>query len=71
MDEYPTNRYGESIPWEIPIQLCLKDFLRAGDRVLDIGANIGGLSIAMSRMVGPNGQVHAKHGRPLSGSGRI
>jgi len=51
--------YGDSIPWEKPVQLCLRDFLKPGDCALDIGANVGGLSIAMSRFVGPTGSVHA------------
>lgn len=62
--QYPVHRYGKQIPWEIPVQLPLGDFLRPGDCALDVGANIGGLSIAMSRMVGPSGQVHAFEANP-------
>lgn len=56
---HPPQTYGANIPWEKPIQLCLSDFLRPGQCALDVGANVGGLSIAMSRLVGPTGQVHA------------
>lgn len=63
---YPVNVYGDRIPWEVPIQLCLKDVLRSGDCALDMGANIGGLSIAMSRLVGPTGAVHAFEANPYT-----
>ncbi|HEX7446498.1 MAG TPA: hypothetical protein VF306_03070, partial [Pirellulales bacterium] len=51
------NIYGGQVPWEIPVQLCLGDLLRHGDCALDVGANIGGVAIAMSRMVGLSGTV--------------
>ena len=51
--------YGKRIPPETPVQLCLGDFLREGNCAFDVGANIGALSVAMSRMVGNSGQVHA------------
>lgn len=63
---YPVNVYGDRVPWEVPIQLCLKDILQPGDCALDVGANIGGLSIAMSRMVGPTGAVHAFEANPYT-----
>lgn len=63
---YPPNVYGNDIPWEVPIQLCLSDVLGEGDCALDVGANIGGLSIAMSRFVGPRGAVHAFEANPLT-----
>lgn len=63
---YPPNVYGNYIPWEIPIQLCLGDLLVEGDCALDVGANIGGLSIAMSRLVGPHGAVHAFEANPFT-----
>ncbi|HJT30635.1 MAG TPA: FkbM family methyltransferase [Pirellulales bacterium] len=62
--EYPPTVYGERIPWEIPVQLCLRDVLREGDCALDVGANIGGVGIAMSRMVGASGSVHAFEANP-------
>jgi FkbM family methyltransferase len=57
--------YGPEIPWEIPVQLCLRDFIEPGDVVFDVGANIGGVAIALSRFVGPNGRVHAFEANPL------
>ncbi len=42
----------------------MRDFLKSGDCAFDVGANIGALSIAMSRMVGPEGQVHSFEGNP-------
>lgn len=61
---YPPTVYGESVPWEIPVQLCLRDVLREGDCALDVGANIGGVAIAISRMVGASGSVHAFEANP-------
>lgn len=57
--------YGELIWWEQPIQLCLGDFVRDGDTVFDIGANVGGLSVALSRMVGSKGRVVAFEANPF------
>lgn len=65
-DSYPVNVYGPRIPWEMPVQLGLSDILRPGDCALDVGANIGGLSIAMSRLVGPSGKVHAFEANPYT-----
>ena len=56
--------YGKRIPVEVPVQLCLQDFLGKGDCGFDVGANIGALSVAMSRMVGKHGQVHAFEPNP-------
>lgn len=38
--------------------------LRPGDQALDIGANIGLVSLLMSRLVGPGGSVHAFEPNP-------
>ncbi|MEA5510380.1 FkbM family methyltransferase [Crocosphaera sp. UHCC 0190] len=43
--------------WEPPVQLALRDLCRPGDVVFDVGANFGGLTTIMSRMVGPKGVV--------------
>lgn len=51
--------YGETIVWEQPIQYVAADYLRPGDVVFDVGANVGGLSVAFSRMVGLKGSVVA------------
>lgn len=51
--------YGPIIFWERNLQIILKQFLAEGDTVLDLGANICGLSIALARIVGKSGFVHA------------
>ena len=66
LEMHPPEMYSRCIPWEVPTQLCLGDFLQRGDCALDVGANVGGLSIAMSRIVGPEGQVHAFEANPRS-----
>jgi FkbM family methyltransferase len=43
--------------WEPPVQLALRDLCRPGHVVFDVGANFGGLTTVMSRMVGPRGVV--------------
>lgn len=48
--------YGESTPDEVAI--CLS-FLRAGDTVLDIGANVGTFTVPMALTVGRTGGVIA------------
>ncbi len=40
--------------------------MNPGDCALDVGANIGGLAIAMSRVVGPAGRVHAFEANPFT-----
>jgi FkbM family methyltransferase len=37
----------------------LNQFVRSGDTVLDIGANVGFYTVRLSRLVGPQGMVHA------------
>lgn len=64
LGQYAKNVYGPHILWEFPVQLCCRDFVRPGDAVLDVGANIGGLSVALSRLVGPTGSVHAFEANP-------
>ncbi|GGB48546.1 hypothetical protein GCM10011316_20860 [Roseibium aquae] len=53
------EKYSELILWERTVQIALKDFCMDGCTVLDIGANLGGVSIALSRMVGKTGMVYA------------
>ncbi len=64
--EYPPTIYGKEILIEVPIQLCIKDFLREGGCAFDAGANIGALSIAMSRIVGPKGKVFSFEPNPFT-----
>jgi FkbM family methyltransferase len=49
----------DKIALEIPVTLALVDLLRPGDVAVDIGANVGDLTIIMSRLVGPRGCVLA------------
>ncbi|GBF82288.1 FkbM family methyltransferase [Aphanothece sacrum] len=55
--------YQENL-WEPPVQLALRDLCRPGDVVFDVGANFGGLTTLMSRMVGPKGVVCAFEASP-------
>ena len=48
--------YGEYSELEVAI---LRAFLRPGDTALDIGANIGDLTLPMARIVGETGRVYA------------
>jgi len=43
--------------WEPPVLIALKDLCRPGTVVFDVGGNFGGLTSAMSRLVGPKGLV--------------
>lgn len=64
MQNISIEKFGKRIPWEIPVQLCIKDFLKEGDCAFDVGANIGALSISMSRIVGEKGSVHSFEPNP-------
>lgn len=55
----PVFPYGEIILWERTVQHALEASCAEGSVVLDVGANIAGVAIALSRMVGATGQVHA------------
>ena len=48
--------YGQYSESEVNV---LRTFLRPGDTALDIGANIGDLTVPMSRFVGDRGRVYA------------
>ncbi|MDJ0582397.1 FkbM family methyltransferase [Crocosphaera sp.] len=54
---YGLSPWYEGNFWEPPVQLVLRDLCRPGDVVFDVGANFGGLTTVMSRMVGPKGVV--------------
>jgi FkbM family methyltransferase len=43
--------------WEPTVMLALRDLCKPGTVVFDVGRNMGGLTSAMSRLVGPNGTV--------------
>lgn len=55
------DAYGE---WCEPEILLLRKYVREGDVVLDIGANIGTHTIAFAGMVGSAGRVHAFEPQP-------
>ena len=44
---------------ELHLQQTIQKYIKAGDTVFDIGANIGYVSIAMSRVVGDIGKVYS------------
>jgi hypothetical protein len=48
--------YGEYSESEVAM---MRRFVRPGDRVVDVGANIGDLTLPLAQMVGPAGTVHA------------
>lgn len=43
--------------WEPTVMLALRDLCKPGTVVFDVGGNMGGLTSAMSRLVGPKGTV--------------
>lgn len=43
--------------WEPPVVLALKDLVKAGDVVFDVGGNMGGITSVLSRLAGPRGVV--------------
>lgn len=55
--------FGDSNLWELPIQICARDFLSRDSVVLDIGGNIGGLATAFSKIV-PQGRVYTFEPNP-------
>lgn len=50
--------------YELPLQEYFASVVRAGDVVLDVGANVGWHSIAFGRLVGPSGAVVAFEPNP-------
>jgi FkbM family methyltransferase len=50
--------------WEPSVQLALRDLIKPGSIVFDVGANLAGLSILMSRLTGPKGIVCAFEASP-------
>lgn len=45
--------------YEAPVEAVLRRHLRPGDTFVDVGANVGYLSVVAAALVGPSGQVHA------------
>jgi FkbM family methyltransferase len=50
------DHYGEWCDFELQL---LRQFIKPGDTVIDVGANIGTHTVAFANMVGPTGTVHA------------
>jgi hypothetical protein len=48
-----------TVPWEVDEQNVMRQLIRTGDRVFDIGAHIGLHTVLFSELVGPTGEVHA------------
>ena len=63
-DGFPLQPWWERSYWEPTVALAIHDYCRPGDVVFDVGANAGGLSMMMSRLVGPRGIVLAFEASP-------
>jgi FkbM family methyltransferase len=50
--------------YDLPTQLLLRELLRPGDVVADIGGNIGMITLLAARLVGPTGRVIAFEPNP-------
>ena len=50
--------------YDLPTQLLMSICLRPGDRFIDIGANIGMISLLAARLVGPSGRVDSVEPNP-------
>jgi FkbM family methyltransferase len=55
--------YGQYSESEVSM---MRNFVRAGDTVIDVGANIGDLTLPLARMVGDGGKVYAIESHPQS-----
>jgi len=51
--------------YDLPSQMVLRSLLRPGDRMLDVGANIGMISLLAAHLVGPDGAVDAFEPNPI------
>ena len=64
----PNDLIGRTIyfrgAWEAPVARRFLSMIRPGDRVLDIGANIGQYTLLASSAVGPEGRVYAVEASP-------
>lgn len=55
--------YGQYSESEVAM---MRNFVREGDTVIDVGANIGDLTLPLARMVGESGKVYAFESNPDS-----
>jgi hypothetical protein len=70
--------YSGAFKWDIPTSFelygeyseseiaCLRQLLSAGDTVLDVGANIGDLTVPIAQIVGERGNVYAFEANPAN-----
>jgi len=61
---FPLQDWWQQNYWEPTVALAIRDHCRPGNVVFDVGANAGGLSLMMSRLVGPRGIVCAFEASP-------
>ena len=52
--------------YELHLQLLLNQLVKSGDRVIDIGANIGMITLHAAHLVGADGQVESFEPNPVS-----
>lgn len=52
--------------YELATQLFVKEFVRPGDSFIDVGGNIGMITLLGARCVGPSGRVHAFEPNPVA-----
>jgi FkbM family methyltransferase len=50
--------------WEFWIERVIRKLLRPGDRVIDVGANVGYYTLVMSSVIGPKGRLDAFEANP-------
>lgn len=66
----PTNALSYILGIAEPhLQRAIRDYVRPGDVVYDIGANIGYVSLSLAKRVGPNGRVFAFE--PIPGTAEL
>ena len=49
---------------DLPLQLAMMALLKPGDRFVDVGTNIGMITLLAARLVGPEGRVDAIEPNP-------
>ena len=60
----PGEIFPSVIPYEPAVQRAMKDHICHGDVVFDVGAHVGMHSVAMGRLVGPDGRVYCFEANP-------